>query len=205
LLRSSIWFYNPKGVFAAVSKDIKVTDKRMFTSDGELREEYRDLFEKSTGETAEEPAPATPRPSAAPPSPAPAALDFGQPGGPGSPEGYPPAGQPGWGFQEEPAGYGYEPGPPPLDLPSSGLGPEMGGGPTFFDLAAMLAEPVAVYLGDVPLPDGQSAENLEMAHLHIDLLDVLRQKTAGNLSAQEAAFFEDLLYRLKVRYVQKRR
>jgi hypothetical protein len=84
------------------------------------------------------------------------------------------------------------------------MGPEMDG-PSFFDLAAMLAEPVAVYLGDVPLPDGQSAENLEMAHLHIELLDVLREKTAGNLSAQEAAFFEDLLYRLKVRYVQKRR
>jgi hypothetical protein len=43
-----------------------------------------------------------------------------------------------------------------------------------------------------------------MARLHIDLLAVLRQKTAGNLTAQEAAFLEDLLYRLRVRYVQKR-
>ncbi len=43
-----------------------------------------------------------------------------------------------------------------------------------------------------------------MARLHIDLLDVLRQKTAGNLTAQERAFLEDLLYRLRVRYVQKR-
>ena len=43
-----------------------------------------------------------------------------------------------------------------------------------------------------------------MARLHIDLLDVLRQKTAGNLTAQESAFLEDLLYRLRVRYVQKR-
>ena len=49
------------------------------------------------------------------------------------------------------------------------------------------------------------ATNLEMARLHIDLLEVLRQKTAGNLDAQERAFLEDLLYRLRVRYVQKSR
>src|SRR6202043_3957549 len=36
-------------------KEIKITDKRMFTADGELREEYRFLNEKST---AEPPAPA---------------------------------------------------------------------------------------------------------------------------------------------------
>ena len=43
-----------------------------------------------------------------------------------------------------------------------------------------------------------------MARLHIDLLDVLRQKSAGNLTAQEAAVLEDVLYRLRLRYVQKR-
>lgn len=202
-----------------MSKDIKVTDKRMFTPDGELREEYRDLFEKSTGE-AEEPAgaPAPPVPAPGPatqrmPPASPASEpgpDFGIVGRPGSFDDDPRAPQQGWGYPQERAGYGYEPepgSPPPLDLPSAGMGSGVPGmdGPSFFDLVAMLAEPVAVYLGDVPLPDGQSAENLEMAHVHIDLLDVLRQKTAGNLSAQEAAFFEDLLYRLKVRYVQKSR
>jgi hypothetical protein len=33
---------------------------------------------------------------------------------------------------------------------------------------------------------------------------VLRQKTAGNVSAQESAVLEDVLYRLRLRYVQKR-
>ena len=84
-----------------------------------------------------------------------------------------------------------------------GMSPEMGA--TFYDLVAMLAEPVPIYLGDVDLPTGESAENLEMARLHIDLLDVLREKTAGNLTAQENAFLEDLLYRMRVRYVQKSR
>ena len=90
---------------------------------------------------------------------------------------------------------GWETSPLPADLE----------GPSFFDLVAMLAEPVPIYLGDAPLPDGQSAENPEMARFHIDLLDVLRQKTAASLTAQESAFLEDLLYRLRVRYVQKTR
>lgn len=160
-------------------REIKVTDKRMFTPEGELREEYRFLAEKST-----DPAPG----SAAEPSPEPASPPPPQQGARGP----------------EPRG-GRAPQPPDepglLDLPGS----PPGLGATFYDLAAMIAEPVPIYLGDMELPDGGSAENLEMARLHIDLIEVLRQKTAGNLSAQENAFLEDLLYRLRVRYVQKTR
>lgn len=158
-------------------KEIKVTDKRMFTPEGELREEYRFVEEAAAARPPAPPEPPPAEPSRAEPKPsgrerrAPAEPDW------------PPAGD-----------------SPHLDLP----GAPPGMGPGFFDLAAMLAEPAAIYLGDAPLPDGQSAEDLEMARMHIDLLDVLRQKTAGNLTAQEAAFLEDLLYRLRVRYVQKR-
>ena len=152
-------------------KEIKVTDKRMFTPDGELREEYRFLSEKSTASA--EPA-ASEIPRELPPEPAPARP---------APERAP---------REE---------PPSLDFPDT----PPGLGPSFYDLVAMLAEPVPIYLGDMELPNGQSAENLEMARLHIDLLEVVRQKTVGNLSAQENAFLEDLLYRMRVRYVQKTR
>jgi hypothetical protein len=76
--------------------------------------------------------------------------------------------------------------------------------PTFYDLVSMIAQPVPLYLGDATLPDGESAENIELARIHIDLLDVLRQKTSGNLSAQELTFIEDLLYQLRLRYVNKR-
>jgi len=89
---------------------------------------------------------------------------------------------------------------PRLEIP----GAPAGLGPTFLDLVGVLTEPVPFYLGDAALPDGQTMENLEAARLHIDLLDVLRQRTAGNLTAQEQAVLEDLLYRLRVRYVQKR-
>lgn len=147
-------------------KQIKVTDKRMFTPEGELREEYRVLHEKAT---------AAPSAPTSEPAPAPAA---------------PP---------ETTAGPAET--APPLDLP----GTPPGYGPSFYDLVSMLAEPIPLYLGDMDLPDGQIVENLEMARLHIDMLDVLRQKTAGNLTAQEAAYLEDLLYRARVRYVQKTR
>lgn len=148
------------------TRDIKVTDKRMFTPEGELREEYRFLNEKST-------ATATPEPVEPPPA------------------------------REEPRRQAAPP-PAPEPVPADFSAAPPGLGPSFFDLVQMLMEPAVIYLGDMPLPDGQSAEDLEMARLHIDMLDVLRQKTAGNLTAQESASLEDLLHRLRLRYVQKR-
>lgn len=148
-------------------RELKVTDKRMFTADGELREEYRFLEEEA----------ATP----APPEPDPGAEDA-------------------LAAAEPP------PGPdigrsPPLEIP--GTGPELGA-PTFLDLLGFLAEPIPIYLGDAALPTGETNEDLEMARLHIDLLDLLRQKTAGNLTAQEATVLENLLYQFRMRFVQKR-
>lgn len=159
---------------------IKVTDKRMFTADGELREEYRDLGAEPAaaapasgrGEQAEraEQAECAPQPAPAPPA----------------------------------AGPAGEAAPPPatgrIELP----GAPPGAGPSFFDLVELLAEPIPLYLGDLELPGGQKVENLDMARLHIDLLDVLRQKTMGNLTSQELGLLEDLLYRARMRYVQKR-
>jgi len=158
--------------------EIKVTDKRMFTPDGRLREEFEAL------ENAEPEAAAAAEPARAP-QPAPAPVEP-------EPDPEPEPAPPGW----ESAGRG-----PALELPGT---PPGLGGPNFADLVAALAEPATLYLGDVPLPDGASAENLEAARYYIDLIDLLRQRTAGKLSAQEHAFLEDILYRLRVRYVQKR-
>jgi hypothetical protein len=76
--------------------------------------------------------------------------------------------------------------------------------PTFVDLVSVLAEPVPLFLGDARLPDGGSAENLDLARFHIDLLDTLYKKTEGNLASEEASLLEELLYKLRLRYVQKR-
>jgi hypothetical protein len=183
-----------------VGKDLKVTDKRIFTPEGDLKDEFRHLKDQpppsvTAERPPEEPPAATAAPEPAPRQPAPKQ-------GPSSSQ--PLSAQP---APSDPRGAGRgaappEPEPSPrLELPGT---PPGYGAPTFYDLVAVLAEPVSLYLGDIPLPDGQSAENLEMARLHIDLLDVLRQKTAGNVSAQESAVLEDVLYRLRLRYVQKR-
>jgi hypothetical protein len=224
-------------------KEIKITDKRMFTADGELRQEYRFLEEKSTapaatpaaataadaaaGASAAAVPPARPAGPAGPATPATPAMARPEPSADASSgRAAGTAGTSGRGEpypeehprrrerserperperserseRSEPVGGGAGESGARLELPGS----PPGLGASFYDLAAMLAEPVAIYLGDLELPDGETAENLEMARLHIDLLDVLRQKTAGNLTAQESAFLEDLLYRLRVRYVQKR-
>lgn len=169
---------------------IKVTDKRMFTPEGELREEYRFLEEEvKRRERDGEPKPA--------PESAPAGATRAAEGGA--------AGEPATARdasrEASPVSAAVDPHAerPPLDMP--GPGP---GGPAFFDLLGVLAEPIPFYLGDAHLPTGETGENLEAARFYIDLLDVLRQKTAGNLTVQEADALEDLLYRLRVRYVQKR-
>ncbi len=151
-------------------KGIKVTDKRMFTADGELREDFRDLGgdDRAGAEPAAAGAEAPPPREAERPAPA---------------------------LGPEPAPEGAAAERPPLEIPGA-LG--------FAELLSVLAEPIAIYLGEARLPEGESMENLEAARFYIDLLDVLRAKTAGNLTAQEARMLEDLLYRFRLRYVQKR-
>jgi hypothetical protein len=143
-------------------KKIKVTDKRLFTAEGELREEYRHRNETTTESAPSvDPGPSPPETAEPPPS------------------------------ATEAMGQG-----PVDDLPVE---------PSFFDLVAAVAQPIALYLGDVKMPDGESMENLQLARMHIDLLEILQQKSAGNLNDQEKAFLEDLLYQLRLRYVEKSR
>jgi hypothetical protein len=143
--------------------EIKVNDKRMFTPDGELREEFRHL-EDAADTPREETPPAAPEP---PPEP--------------------------------------EPEVPPVVPPPKPPASERHSGVSLADLVGLLAEHAAVYLGERSLPDGESMTDLRAAQLHIDLLDVLREKTAGNLSPQEDAMLEDVLYQLRVAFVEKRR
>ncbi len=58
-----------------------------------------------------------------------------------------------------------------------------------------------VHLGDAPAPDGTEPE-LELARQNIDLLELLQQKTKGNLSGEEERLLAQALYDLRARYVE---
>ena len=95
-------------------------------------------------------------------------------------------------------------GPPAAVRPEDTAGdePEASGGPGFMDLLGLLAEPAMVYLRQAHGADPQTAmQSLELARLHIDLLAVLRAKTAGNLSDSEQTMLEDVTRQLRSGYV----
>ena len=164
---------------------VKVTDKRMFTADGELREDFRELEDAEMEKTSEARPRAEERGAARTPEEASsivAAAAAAQPAGVDS-------------FAGTTAGADRE----PTAAEASQLPPQ----PSFFDLLGLLTQPIPLYLGDAQLEGGRSVEDLDTARFYIDLLDVLKEKTAGNLSAEESALLEDLLYRLRLRYVEK--
>jgi hypothetical protein len=59
------------------------------------------------------------------------------------------------------------------------------------------------HLGEMPRPDTQKPEqNLPLAKQSIDIIAMLREKTRGNLTDDEAQLIENLLYDLRIKYVQ---
>jgi hypothetical protein len=75
---------------------------------------------------------------------------------------------------------------------------------TFTTFVISLASSAAIHFGDVPNPEtGVRAEPiLEGASQMIDILALLDQKTRGNLTAEERQVLEQVLYELRLRYVQ---
>lgn len=58
-----------------------------------------------------------------------------------------------------------------------------------------------VHLGDAPRPDDSTHKDLQLAKQTIDILGLLKDKTAGNLTTEEDKLLADLLYDLRLRYV----
>ncbi len=75
---------------------------------------------------------------------------------------------------------------------------------SFTAFVISLATSAAVHLGDMPNPEtgAQSEPNLEGATQMIEILGLLDQKTKGNLSAEERQVLEQVLYELRVRFVE---
>jgi hypothetical protein len=77
-------------------------------------------------------------------------------------------------------------------------------GISFAGFVLSLATTAAVHFGDIADPNtGEpQQQDLTAAHQMIDLIALLQEKTKGNLTADEAKLVEDLLYELRMRYVQ---
>ena len=75
---------------------------------------------------------------------------------------------------------------------------------SFTAFVVSLATTAAIHLGDMAEPSsGKTQEpNLEGAGQMIEILALLEQKTRGNLSAEERQVLEQVLYELRLRYVE---
>jgi len=85
----------------------------------------------------------------------------------------------------------------PADVPEQTL---------FTEFLMQIASSAFVYLGLVEHPaTGRRQVNLDAAKESIDMLDMLRDKTRGNLNSGEEKLFEDLMADLKMQFVARRR
>lgn len=83
-----------------------------------------------------------------------------------------------------------------MDAPDSAV--------SFAQFVLSLGTTAAIHFGDIPDPvTGETGEtNLEAAAQMIELLGMLQEKTRGNLDPAESKLLEDLLYDLRMRFVQ---
>ena len=182
---------------------LKVTDRRMFDTDGNPRQPDGDPSEAyraapsspvPAAEEAEETSEAAPTPERAAPAvdPVPArAADDSAPTAAAA--------------DSVPTGAADESG--------SGLAEEDDSAPagSYADLPRGFAPFVEsqylealIFLGAVPHPQtGETMEDPEFARYKIDLLTMIQEKTEGNLSEEESRVMEDVLYQLRMLFVQK--
>jgi len=74
---------------------------------------------------------------------------------------------------------------------------------TFTLFVLSLASSAAIHFGDLPDPSGAAGEpNLDGAAQMIEILSLLDQKTRGNLTAEERQVLEQVLYELRLRFVE---
>ncbi len=74
--------------------------------------------------------------------------------------------------------------------------------PEFSHIVISLAQTAYVQLGVIEDPFSKSkSKDLEQAKFTIDLLDMLKEKTKGNLTKEEEELLEDVLYDLRMKYL----
>ncbi len=74
----------------------------------------------------------------------------------------------------------------------------------FSTFVLSMASTALVHLGEVPEPEsGQIRKDFIAAKQTIDMLCMLQCKTKGNLSQEEHRLLADILYELRLKYVQR--
>ncbi|MCC7112700.1 MAG: DUF1844 domain-containing protein [Deltaproteobacteria bacterium] len=156
-------------------KSFKVVDRRRFTEEGDER----------SGPDVAPPVPARkdPAPQAATPQ---AAVPQGA--APPKPGAAPPP------RAEAPK--------PAADKAPAGKQPPPEAGLPFSVFVQSLAQQCLMQLGLMPWPHGQRELHLEQARDTIDILAMLKTKTAGNLTAEEGQLMDTALYELKMGWVE---
>ena len=67
-----------------------------------------------------------------------------------------------------------------------------------------LSHSALMHLGEAPHPDTNKVEaNLPLAKQNIDLLGLLEEKTKGNLTGDEERLLAQVLFDLRMRYVER--
>ena len=157
---------------APQKEQIKVTDKRIFTPEGEIREEFRQQI-KPADPTIARPAEATePAQAQKPPKPQPA-RDQGPPAGVGERR---------------------------RTLADKAQNP----GSAFADFVEPLIAQAYMFLGMLRNPyEAKPTVDAAAARQMIEILTMLKEKTAGNLTPDEEDFLSTHLGELKLAFVQR--
>jgi hypothetical protein len=72
---------------------------------------------------------------------------------------------------------------------------------TFPLLVSSLATQALMTMGQIPDPEGKASVELDHAKHTIDMLEVLDEKTKGNLTTEEAAMMQQVLHQIRMVYV----
>lgn len=73
----------------------------------------------------------------------------------------------------------------------------------FSNFVLSLNASAMVHLGDIPDPNTKEREvNLPAVKHTVDILELIQEKTEGNLTDEEKKLIDDVLYDLRMKYVQ---
>ncbi len=100
--------------------------------------------------------------------------------------------------EAEGSAFGSDPGDAGAEEGGAGPFPEM----TFSTFVISLMTQALMHLGEMVEEGHQPARDLPAAKQMIDLLGILREKTTGNLDANEEQLLGQMLYDLRMRFVE---